>query len=335
MTPDNPLATLFQTFTAYQRTGALKGAVDLDLFTAVAEGNETAAALAARCQAAERGVRILCDTLTALGFLHKHDGRYALDPVLGPFLDRRSPTYLGAAITFLASPMVREAFTDVAAAVRKGGTVLSEQGSVEAEHPIWVDFARAMAPIATLTAQLVANLLEDGAGRWRKVLDVAAGHGMFGITLAQRNPGVEVVALDWPKVLAVAEENARKAGVGDRLRRLPGDAFTVEWGRDYDLVLLPNFLHHFDPPTCEAVFRKAHAALVPGGRAVTVEFVPNENRVTPVEAATFALVMLTMTPGGDVYTFREYERMARNAGFARSELHELPPSPQQAVVSSR
>ena len=89
MTPDNPLATLFQTFTAYQRTGALKGAVELDLFTAVAEGNETAAALAARCQAAERGVRILCDTLTALGFLHKHDGRYALDPVLGPFLDRR------------------------------------------------------------------------------------------------------------------------------------------------------------------------------------------------------------------------------------------------------
>jgi ubiquinone/menaquinone biosynthesis C-methylase UbiE len=223
----------------------------------------------------------------------------------------------------------------VAAAVRKGGTVLGEHGSVAPEHPIWVDFARAMAPIATFTAQVLATLLEDGAGRRRKVLDVAAGHGMFGITLAQRDPGVEVVALDWKTVLAVAEENARKTGVGDRLRLLPGDAFTVDWGRGYDLVLLPNFLHHFDAPTCETVLRKAHAALVPGGRVVTVEFIPDDNRVTPVEAVTFGLVMLTMTPGGDVYTFRDYERMARNAGFIRSELHELAPSPQRVVVSYR
>jgi len=231
--------------------------------------------------------------------------------------------------------MVREAFTDVAAAVRKGGTVLGERGTVEAEHPIWVDFARSMAPIAGMTAQLLAGVLEADAGRPWRVLDVAAGHGMFGITLAQRNPRAEVVALDWPSVLAVAQENAGKAGVADRLRLLPGDAFAVDWGRGYDLVLLPNFLHHFDPPTCETILGKAHAALAAGGRAVTVEFVPDEGRVTPVEAATFGLVMLTMTPGGDVYTFTEYERMARNAGFARSELHDLPPSPQRVVVSYR
>ena len=136
-------------------------------------------------------------------------------------------------------------------------------------------------------------------------------------------------------VLTVAEENARAAGVADRFRTVPGSAFTVDYGRDYDLVLLTNFLHHFDEEACVAVLRKVHAALRPGGRAVTVEMIPDENRVTPPEAATFALVMLAGTPGGDAYPFSEFERMFHRAGFARSELHELVPSPQQLIVSWR
>ncbi len=335
MPAENPLALLFETFTAYQRTGALKGAVDLDLFTAIAEGNATAAAVAARCRAPERGVRILCDTLTALGFLQKHDDRYALDPAVGPFLDRRSSVYLGSAVTFLASPTVRESFSDVAAAVRKGGTVMGEQGTLSAEHPVWVDFARSMAPMAAMVGQLLADLLDLEPARPAKVLDVAAGHGMFGIRIAERHPRAEVVALDWRNVLPVAAENARKAGVASRFRLLPGDAFAVDWGRDHDVVLLPNFLHHFDRATCETALGKAHRALAPGGRVAIVEFVPDESRVAPPDAATFALVMLTMTPSGDAYTFREYEEMARKAGFVRSELHALLPSPQRVVVSYR
>jgi hypothetical protein len=79
----------------------------------------------------------------------------------------------------------------------------------------------------------------------------------------------------------------------------------------------------------------AHAALAPGGRVVTVEFVPNDDRVTPPHAASFSLIMLVGTPAGDAYTFAEYDRMACNAGFTRNELHEIPPSPQRAVISHR
>src|SRR5438046_5377339 len=87
----DPVARVFQGFTAYQLSAALKGAIELDLFSAIAEGNATAEALATRCQASARGVRILCDCLAALGFLRKTGGRYALDPESGPLLDRRSP----------------------------------------------------------------------------------------------------------------------------------------------------------------------------------------------------------------------------------------------------
>jgi cyclopropane fatty-acyl-phospholipid synthase-like methyltransferase len=164
---------------------------------------------------------------------------------------------------------------------------------------------------------------------------VAAGHGLFGIAFARRYPSVEVVAVDWPEVLAVAEDNARAAGVGGRYRSMPGSAFEVDWGRGYDLVLLANFLHHFDPPTCERLLARARAALGEGGRAVSVEFVPDDGRTSPPPAAGFSLVMLCSTPGGDVYTFPELDGMLRRAGFSRSELHPLPPSPQHAIISHR
>jgi cyclopropane fatty-acyl-phospholipid synthase-like methyltransferase len=136
-------------------------------------------------------------------------------------------------------------------------------------------------------------------------------------------------------VLEVAKENAQKAGVADRYSTIEGSAFDVEYGSGYDLVLLTNFLHHFDAPTCETLLRKVHAALADGGRSVTLEFVPNEDRVTPPDAAGFSMMMLTTTPSGDAYTFAELERMAANAGFSRSTLYPLPPTIEQVVISEK
>jgi SAM-dependent methyltransferase len=263
----------------------------------------------------ERGARILCDFLVVGGFLTNDGQEYRLTPDSAAFLDRRSPAYMGGITDFLLSPHITDGFKDVAASVRKGGTVLPEGGSVAPEHPMWVRFARAMAPMMHLPAQLLADLVEVPPGRPTKVLDLAAGHGLFGIAFARRHPDVEVVAQDWPAVLEVAQENARAAGVADRYRTLAGSAFDVEYGTGYDLVLLTNFLHHFDPPTCETLLRKVHAALADGGRAVTLEFVPNPDRVSPPAAAAFSLIMLSTTPAGDAYTFPELEAMFAGAGF--------------------
>ena len=121
----------------------------------------------------------------------------------------------------------------------------------------------------------------------------------------------------------------------DRFTTRPGSAFEVDLGGPYDIALLTNFLHHFDPPTCEALLRKVHAALRPGGRAATLEFVPNEDRVSPPPAAAFSLMMLGSTPSGDAYTFAELDQMFRNAGFTASDLHPLPPTFEQVVISHK
>jgi ubiquinone/menaquinone biosynthesis C-methylase UbiE len=332
--PQVSIPALFSTLTAYQRSAALKAAIDLDVFTAVGEGHDTPAALARSRAASERGMRILCDAVVVLGFLTKRNGRYALAPGAELFLDRRSPVYAGSAANFIASPRLIDHFMTATEAVRKGGTVIPDDGTLADENPIWVEFARAMGPIAAFQAQLVADLLEADAAP-RRVLDIAAGHGEFGIAIAKRSPSATVVAVDWPNVLVVAEENARKAGIIDRFEKLPGSALEVKFGSDYDIVLLTNFLHHFDTAGCEQILRKVHSALKPGGKAVTLEFVPNEDRVSPPEAATFSLVMLVTTPGGDAYTFSELDRMCRTAGFTKNELHDLAPTFHRVVISTK
>jgi ubiquinone/menaquinone biosynthesis C-methylase UbiE len=331
-TPPSP-EHFFQTVNAYQRTAAIKAAIELDLFTAVAEGARAPRDLARRCQASERGLRILCDYLVVIGFLTKDEGGYGLTHDSAVFLDRRSPAYMGGATEFLLSDMLTGGFSDLAAVVRKGGTVMNEEGgTVSPENPVWVKFARAMAPMMRMPAQAMAETAAE-PGRPQKVLDIAAGHGVFGIAFAQANPQARVVALDWPSVLEVAKENARQAGVAERFSTLEGSALELDYGADYDVILLTNFLHHFDPETCESILRKVRAALKEDGRVLTLEFVPNDDRVSPPIPASFSLQMLGGTESGDAYTFGELERMFRNAGFSRNELHELPASPQRLIVS--
>jgi len=334
--PSSPTpALIFETLNAYQRTGALRAAIELDLFTAIAEGGKTVPDIANRVDASEKGTRVLCDYLCILGFLSKTESAYELSPDSSLFLNRHSPAYMGTAAQFLGEiERLSGYFNDIAAAVRKGGTTMPGDGTIEPDNPLWVTFARSMAPMTIMTSEMIAKLIDAPAGKKWKVLDIAAGHGMYGIAVAKHNPNARIVAADWAAVLEVARENAEKAGVSERYSVLPGSAFEIDFGTGYDVVLLTNFLHHFSVSTCEGLLEKIRAALKPGGIVVTLEFIPNEDRISPPLHASFSLMMLASTPEGDAYTLSQLEAMFRNAGFSRSQLYELLPLPQRALVSN-
>jgi len=333
LTPDRIMGMV----TAFQISGVLKGAIELELFTALGKERKSSQQLAEELNASPKGVRVMCDFLSVHGMLEKEDGQYASAPDVALFLDKNSPAYFGSVGMLMTNEHIFNPMSDVASLVRKGGTTLEGQGTVEPNFPMWVQFARDMVPMMMPAAGFIGDLVckDIAPDQPLKVLDLAAGHGVFGIEIAKRHPGAEIVAQDWAPVLDVATENAQKAGVHDRHQRLEGDAFDVELGNGYDIVLLTNFLHHFDPKTNTDLLRRIHASLKEGGRVITVEFVPNEDRVSPPFESCFSMIMLATTASGDAYTFAELEQMFNDAGFLESELIRQEGLPQSIVVSRK
>ena len=326
---------IWQIMTAFQHSAAYKTAIELELFTKIAEGNKTAADIATACGASGRGIRILADTMTVIGFLQKRDGEYSLKDVSAMFLDKKSPAYLGGAVEFIMSDAQRRGYDDLTNAVRKGGSQVKGDASLDPNSEMWVTFAKAMMPLMYPSAQAIAGHLGLPGDSSIKVLDIAAGHGLFGITVAQQYPNAQVYAADWDNVLTVASENAERMGVADRHHLIEGDAFDVAFGEGYDVALVTNFLHHFDAKTNTRFMKKVYDSLKPGGRAFTLEFIPNDDRVSPPGEALFALVMLAATPAGDAYTFAELKKICEDAGFTGNEHIPLAPMPQHLVISTK
>jgi 2-polyprenyl-3-methyl-5-hydroxy-6-metoxy-1,4-benzoquinol methylase len=325
-------ALVFETMTAFQRSSALCTAIELDVFRAIGEGLTESKSIAQRCGTSERGMRILLDFLTIMHFLKKENGLYYHTATSAAFLDPKSPACVASVAKFMNNAALRDSHDRLTETVRSGTTTLPGDGTVEDENPMWVDFAHSMAPMMGPMAAPLGKIALDGLNGPVRVLDIAAGHGLFGIEVAKQNPGARIVALDWGKVLEVAKANAVKAGVEGRYETLPGSAFDVEYGGPYDIVLLTNFLHHFDPPTCVMILKKVLASLKPGGRAAALEFVPSEDRLSPPMAGGFSLTMLTTTPAGDAYTYKELDAMYLEAGYARTTEHPLTHTPHTVVM---
>jgi 2-polyprenyl-3-methyl-5-hydroxy-6-metoxy-1,4-benzoquinol methylase len=315
----------------YQKTAALKAALALDLFTVISQTGGDLDQVAAQTGAVVRGVRMLCDYLTVQGFLEKEKGRYRLTAATQTFLTTSSPAWIGSIVDFMASPEMTSLWLDDPVAfVKKGGS--TGLANIASDHPVWVKFAEAMVPFVRPVAVALAAKVAAWVPPPRRVLDIAAGHGIFGICVAQAVPEAEVTAIDWQAVLAVAQKNAQAAGVSKRYRMVPGSAFEVDWGEGFDLVLLTNFLHHFDRKICVGLLEKARKSLKPKGQALAVEFVPNEDRVSPPFPAMFAFMMLGSTPDGDAYTSRELKNMGLEAGFRKVSVEPVPPTPQSLVT---
>ena len=278
---------IFETLNAYQQTAALRAAIALDIFTKIGEGTDTFPALAKRCEATERGIRILCDYLVVHGFLTSTT-IVTRSPTIRPHSStgarpRASPPQQASSLARYDQRLPRSGPHDSHWAAGNGGRQGIDLGGKSHLGRVCAFDGADGDPVSGRNSRH----LDAPAGKKWKVLDLAGGHGMFGITLAKRNPNAEIFAQDWGPVLAVATENARAAGVAARHHVIPGSAFEVEYGTGYDIVLITNFLHHFDAATNEKFLCKVRASLAPSGIVATLDFIPNEDRVSPPALGRF------------------------------------------------
>lgn len=297
----------------------LDASIEYDFFTLIAEGFQLADEIAREAKTDPRATRIVLDSLPALGLVEKCAGKYFLTPTAEVFLVRGKPSYVGD-------------FRHVALALWDGMAHLKEslktgkplsRMDTGTELAVWEKLVLGIIVIAEPAARALCDILKIGTERKGiKVLDIAGGSSIFGMTIVTRDPSAQVTQLDWPNVNAVAKKANKQRGLEGKIRFIDGEhhSAAIE-SNHYDLVLASNFCRFESPKGNQELFAKAHAALKPGGIFVVNDFVPNEERTEPTFALRFSVYTLTHTPEGECWTLSQYSDWLKTAGFAAIETH--------------
>jgi ubiquinone/menaquinone biosynthesis C-methylase UbiE len=297
----------------------LDAAIEYDFFTLIANGLQTSEEIAGEAGTNPRATRIVLDSLPALHLLEKRDGRYFLTPLAEAFLVRGKPSYVGD-------------FRHVALALWDGMAHLKEslktgkplsRMDTAAQLEVWEKLVLGIVVIAEPAARALCDILKIGSERTGvKVLDIAGGSSIFGMTILARDASARVTQLDWPNVNAVARKLNQERGLDGKIRFLDGEHRTANIEEDYyDLVLASNFCRFESPAGNRELFARAYSALRGGGIFVINDFVPNEARTEPTFALRFSVYTLTHTPEGECWTLSQYSDWLRSAGFTSIDTH--------------
>jgi len=292
--------------------------------------------VAAASGAALRGVAPLLDALVGLALLEKSDSnppRYALTPETRTFLVPSSPGYRGAIFRHISSQLI-PGWLGLAEIVRTGRPAVAVNQE-SAGGPFFHDFVESLFSVGRDAAQaLAAHLKAAGTTPPTRLLDLAAGSGVWSISVAEAFPLVRVTAVDWPAVLPVTRRVVERHGLADRYDFVAGDLGDAAFGEGYDLALLGQILHSEGPERSRALLRRCFDSLAPGGRIVIAEFLVDEDRRGPLGSLIFTLNMLAHTDTGTTFSFAEVRGMLTEAGFVEAEL--LPvPAPSPLVLARR
>jgi len=298
------------------------------IFDLLADGPKTVAQVSQENGASIRGVRAIMNALVAFELLRK-DGRehYALTPESETFLVRGKPAYLGGFLQH--GDQLIPKWLQLPEVVRSGKPAMSvnQEGDGSA---FFLDFVEELFPVGYPSARALAAAFPEA----RRVLDIAAGSGVWSIPLAQSSKEVRVTALDWEGVLPATRRVTERMGVADQYEFCAGDLNTADFGNGYDLAILGQILHSEGERNSRALLGKVFRALAPGGTIAIAEFIANDDRTGPPLAMLFAVNMLVNTDVGDTFTVPEISQWLREAGFENPRTMEVP-SPSPLILATK
>ena len=326
-------ARIMEDLTGAWRSRTLIAAVELDVFSHIADGKRTVKEIADAAGASPRGMAYLLDALTAIGYLRKTGSRHGLLPVSAAFLVPGKTAYVGAMAQALS--LNWDAWKNLPEAV-KSGHPAEAVNIAEKGKEFFPKLVASLFPgnFAASTAG-VSCLPEKERRKIHQILDVAAGSGAWSLAFAQAIPQARVTTLDFPEMTPITREFAEKLGVATRYEYLEGDLRQVDFGRDtYDLVILGHIIHSEGEKHGKELLRKSHAALRHGGKLLIAEYVPNDARTGPAMPLLFGLNMLLQTEEGNVFTLREYRNWLKATGFRKVATIPVPP-PSTLILASK
>jgi 2-hydroxy-4-(methylsulfanyl)butanoate S-methyltransferase len=287
----------------FMASTALFAALELDLFTGLADGPQTCAELSARTGVAGNRLQILLHALTGLGLTVVDRGHYAIGPAARRWLVHDGPGLYPAPGGLLAGP---------------GGAGTS----IARQHAVSLGAARVLAGRLPI---------RDA----RRLLDVGGGSGAFSMALCERNPELRCTLLELPTVAAFAWDSCREAGLGARVDIVAGDAVTCTWPDDRDVVLMSCLLSALGDRDLDVLLAKAWHALRPGGLIVLHDVMLDDAGPGPTAAALWFLQQLAHRSDGVSFSAADLHGRLRAARFRPTTTEPLIPGLTKVVLARK
>lgn len=317
---------LMQFTFAYAPPLIIGAAASNKVFDTLVAGPKTIGEMTKATGASERGLRLVMNALVGLELLKKSGDKYSLTLESEAFLVSNKP---GTLAGFFPMNMKRliPLWLKLDEIVRTGQPVEARNE----EHPGTEFFSELVENIIPMSfggaTALAEHLPLAHATEPVRVLDVAAGSGIWGIVLAQKFPRVHVTAVDWEGIIPTTKRITQKFGMADRFDFIAGDIGKVDFGSGYDIVILGHILHSEGEARGRQLLKKTYRALKPGGTIAIGEWLVNDERTEPLPALLFAVNMLVNTERGDTFSFNEIKSWLEEAGFKNPRTIDAPPSP--------
>ncbi|HUA87022.1 MAG TPA: methyltransferase [Bryobacteraceae bacterium] len=311
----------------------IEAAIHHKVFDLLAEGPRTVEQISQQSGASVRGLRSIIGALVGLELLAKDGERYQLTPESATFLVSSRPGYYGGFFRHITKQLIPGwlNLTDIVRTGKPARAVNQENTGGE----FFQEFVEDIFPLSYAAAGALADAL--GVAQAREtlpVLDLAAGSGVWGISLAQRSPLVRVTAVDWPEVIPVTKKIATRFGLADRYRFVAGDLLEADFGSGHAIATLGHILHSEGEPRSRALLKRVFQALRSGGTIAIQEFLVNDDRTGPPVGLLFAVNMLVNTENGDTYSATEIGQWLKESGFVDVRTLDAP-GPSPLVLASK
>jgi len=319
---------IMQFYFGYAPTLAINAAIQNRVFDVLDEGPKTIEEVSSATGASQRGLRSIMNLLAGLQFLTKDEkGSYGLSPDTAAFLVRDKPSYIGGVFAHSCRRILPK-WLELDQIVHSGRPTRALNQKEEGAQ-FFGEFVEDLFPLNYQTAQAVVRALRlYEAKEPMRVLDLAAGSGVWGIAAAQASPRVQVTAVDWPEVIPVTQRMTKRFRLEDRFTFIKGDLRETYFGENYDVAFLGHILHCEGGEQSKRLLEKTGDSLKPGGKVVIAEWVVNDDRSGPLPVLIFGANMLVNTDEGDVFSFEEISNWLRDAGFENPRTIDAPgPSP--------
>jgi ubiquinone/menaquinone biosynthesis C-methylase UbiE len=306
----------------------LEAAIRHHIFDLLDNGPKTVPEIHKETGASERGLSAIMNVLVGLNFLRKDkQGSFSLTPESSAFLVSTKPGFQGGLLRHSSEQLIPK-WLHLNEIVETGKPLaaVNQEGT---GADFFQEFVNDIFPMSYPAAQTLARHFNgNGAGSAVRVLDLAAGSGVWGIAMAQGSEQVRVTAVDWPEVIPVTRKTVTGFELADRFSFIAGDLLQVDFGSNHTMATLGHILHSEGRERSRALLAKTFHALAPGGTIAIAEFLVSPDRTGPLNGLFFAVNMLVNTDSGDTYSFEEISGWLEDAGFIHARTLESPgPSP--------